>query len=295
MTDSSTPEDSTKHPKEKIKPELPHCGVIMPISGSVDYPASHWSDMLQLIQEAAKDAKFTCEIVSATGRDDIIHSSIVNNIYQNEIVVCDVSNRNPNVMLELGLRLASKLPVVVIFDGEGNYPFDIGTIRYLGYRRDMRYYDTNKFKKELTDKISEVYKNYKDGKYKSFLSHFKNVDINLDDVTTETQTLKQFLESIDNRLSGLENNKARQVASSNNHITRSDEEVGNIIVSRKIIYFIQDEMKARQISYPLTTADTMLLYSAVMAEFPRAFRSRTANEVADIINTTVSKYLKKIQ
>jgi hypothetical protein len=214
MADATEP--TSKSTKERIKPELPHCGVIMPISGTADYPASHWADMLQLIQEAAKDAKFTCEIVSATGRDDIIHSSIVTNIYQNEIVVCDVSSRNPNVMLELGLRLASKLPVVIIFDGEGNYPFDIGTIRYLGYRKDMRYYDINKFKKELTAKILEVQETHKKGTYKSFLSHFKNVDFDLDSIGTETQTLKDFLGSIDDRLAKIEQSKNNTPSSSIN-------------------------------------------------------------------------------
>lgn len=217
MADTSNNEMLPKQPKEKIKPELPHCGVIMPISGTPDYPASHWADMLQLIQEAAKDAKFTCEIVSATGRDDIIHASIVTNIYQNEIVVCDVSSRNPNVMLELGLRLASKLPLVIIFDGEGNYPFDIGTIRYLGYRKDMRYYDINKFKKDLTAKILEVYDTHKKGNYKSFLSHFKNVDFDLDTIKTETQSLTQFLENIDKRLSNFES----QSSNTNNSIRKS--------------------------------------------------------------------------
>ena len=199
-------QESEATPK-KAKPELPHCGVIMPISGTPDYPASHWADMLLLIQEAAKEAKFNCDIVSATGRDDIIHSSIVNNIYQNEMVVCDVSSRNPNVMLELGLRLASKLPIVVIFDGEGSYPFDIGTIRYLGYRRDMRYYDTQKFKKDLAAKILEVHDTYKKGNYKSFLSHFKNVDLNLDSLKTETQSIGQFLENLDKRLSKFESQR----------------------------------------------------------------------------------------
>ncbi len=188
----------------------------MPISGTAEYPASHWADMLQLIQEAAKDAKFTCEIVSATGRDDIIHASIVTNIYQNEIVVCDVSSRNPNVMLELGLRLASKLPVIIIFDGEGNYPFDIGTIRYLRYRKDMRYYDINKFKNELTAKILEVQESHKKGTYKSFLSHFKNVDFDLDSIGTETQTLKEFLGSIDERLANMEQSKKNSSISNAN-------------------------------------------------------------------------------
>jgi hypothetical protein len=206
MSEAPNPEPAPK----KGKSELPHCGVIMPISGSADYPASHWADMLQLIKEAAQDAKYTCEIVSATGRDDIIHASIVTNIYQNEVVICDVSSRNPNVMLELGLRLASKLPIIIIFDGEGNYPFDIGIIRYLGYRRDMRYYDINKFKKELTAKILEVADTHKKGKYQSFLSHFKNIDFDLDSVGTEKQNLTQVLENIGNRLSGLENNKTQQ-------------------------------------------------------------------------------------
>lgn len=204
MADETNIEATPKQSREKTKPELPHCGVIMPISGTIDYPTTHWADMLQLIQEAAKEAQFTCEIVSSTGRDDIIHSSIVNNIYQNELVVCDVSSRNPNVMLELGLRLASKLPIVIIFDGEGNYPFDIGTIRYLGYRKDMRYYDTNKFKKDLSAKILEVYDTYKNGQYKSFLSHFKNVDLNLDSIRTETQSITQFLGNLDKRLSKFE-------------------------------------------------------------------------------------------
>ncbi|MBW3128542.1 hypothetical protein [Hymenobacter profundi] len=209
MADATNSEQTTKQPKEK--PELPHCGVIMPISGTTDYPANHWSEMLQLVREAAQDAKFTCELVSATGRDDIIHSSIVTNIYENEIVVCDVSSRNPNVMLELGLRLASKLPVVVIFDEQGNYPFDINAIRYIDYRKDMRYYDTQTFKKKLSTKLSDVYKTYKDGKYKTFLSQFKNIDFNLDNISTETQTLKQFMKSINNRLDKIERNGNKQI------------------------------------------------------------------------------------
>jgi hypothetical protein len=224
MADESTliPDQTTK---EKGKLERPHCGVIMPISGTTDYPANHWADMLQLIQEAAKDAKFTCEIVSATGRDDIIHASIVTNIYQNEIVVCDVSSRNPNVMLELGLRLASKLPLIIIFDGEGNYPFDIGTIRYIGYRKDMRYYDINKFKRELTSKILEVYDTHKKGKYQSFLSHFKNVNFDLDNIGTETQTLKDFMERIDERLFSLERNSNKKSSTSTNQLDRDSENV----------------------------------------------------------------------
>ena len=286
MAETPSTEASTKLTKDKSQIELPHCGVIMPISGTSEYPATHWADMLQLIQEAAKEAKFTCEIVSATGRDDIIHSSIVNNIYQNEIVVCDVSSRNPNVMLELGLRLASKLPIVIIFDGEGNYPFDIGTIRYLGYRRDMRYYDTNKFKKELASKIIEVYDTHKKGHYKSFLSHFKNVDFNLDNISTETQTLKEFMERIDQRLSGLEEKGSRADTSSR---ILSD----NIILSDSVTRFLELESDNMKLISPLTRKESVDLFNAAIIKHPRAFNNTSVSSALEVIARVINTYLEK--
>ncbi|MGI4762933.1 MAG: hypothetical protein ACRYF0_19635 [Janthinobacterium lividum] len=276
MADAPEPEATSK----KAKPELPHCGVIMPISGTPDYPASHWADMLLLIQEAAKEAKFNCDIVSATGRDDIIHSSIVNNIYQNEMVVCDVSSRNPNVMLELGLRLASKLPIVVIFDGEGNYPFDIGTIRYLGYRRDMRYYDTQKFKKDLAAKILEVYDTYKKGNYKSFLSHFKNVDLNLDSITTETQSLGKFLENLDKRLS-----KFEAQGNSNN---RPPVKTISQSLARSTIYgFIEGYLDANDKTFPGLKLPQELareIFTAIRADKSLAINTLPPEIIAQYIN-----------
>ena len=290
MAETANTEPTPKEPKEKVKAELPHCGVIMPISGTPDYPASHWADMLQLIKESAKDAKFTCEIVSATGRDDIIHASIVNNIYQNEIVVCDVSSRNPNVMLELGLRLASKLPLVIIFDEQGSYPFDIGTIRYLGYRRDMRYYDTNKFKKELTAKILEVNDTFKKGQYKSFLSHFKNVDFNLDNITTETQTLKQFLESIDNRLAGLEEKRPKlEKLDSQSRGTR----IGDTLISSALVAAIENEIVEADIHGLLATSEINSLHASLLTKYPKAFNSMPTKKALEFIKIIGNEFIMR--
>lgn len=263
MADAPSTEETPKQQKDKAKPEPPHCGVIMPISGSPEYPASHWADMLQLVQEAAKAAKFTCEIVSATGRDDIIHTSIVTNIYQNEIVVCDVSSRNPNVMLELGLRLASKLPVIIIFDGQGSYPFDIGTIRYLPYPRDMRYYDTQKFKQDLTAKILEVYDTHKKGAYKSFLSHFKNVNFDLDTIGSETQTLKGFMERIDGRLSSLERRKDASLANDSRLVFSKGYNL-DLRTPKKISDLIEEYILANNIDFLSTSIlDSILAFLTV--------------------------------
>jgi hypothetical protein len=289
MADAPSNEEVSKQPKEKVKPELPHCGVIMPISGSADYPASHWADMLLLIREAAKAAKFTCEIVSATGRDDIIHTSIVTNIYQNEIVICDVSSRNPNVMLELGLRLASKLPVIIIFDGQGSYPFDIGTIRYMPYPRDMRYYETQKFKEDLTDKILEVYDTHKKGEYKSFLSHFKNVNFDLDSVGSETQTLKDFMERIDGRLSSLERRK--ELSPVDNEIfipSDSPDAYRNVRPSRTIAALMKEYISSQKIARvtPRNLIEITNYLSSTLPSIdftPARMRSAILNEYKSIV------------
>ncbi|WP_353118770.1 hypothetical protein [Myroides odoratus] len=55
----------------------------------------------------------------------------MNNIYNDEIVVCDVSSKNPNVMFELGLRLAFDKPTIIIKDEKTGYSFDTGVIEHL--------------------------------------------------------------------------------------------------------------------------------------------------------------------
>jgi len=40
------------------------------------------------------------------------------------MIVCDISGRNPNVMFELGLRLAFDKPAIIIKDEITPYSFD---------------------------------------------------------------------------------------------------------------------------------------------------------------------------
>lgn len=253
---------------EKQAPEAtrPHCGVIMPISPSDGYPAEHWAEILRLVKESATDAGFSCEMVSGeTSDNDVIHANIVTSIYQNEIAVCDVSSRNPNVMLELGLRLASKKPIVIIFDGEGNYPFDINTIRFIRYRRDMRYYDTQQFKKELAKKLTEVHKSFVDGKYQSFLSHFKVVNIELDDIGSETQSLKDFLERIDSRLASLES-KGHNPSQSHSY-GESYSLIEKYVDPKTIAKYCVTKLIALDYYAPLNVAEVEELASQLTARF----------------------------
>src|SRR5690606_31279670 len=89
------------------------------------------------------------------------------------IVVCDVSGKNPNVMFELGMRLAFDKATVIIKDDKTDYSFDTGVIEHLGYPRDLRFHKILEFKENLKKKlISTFEKSKSDPNYSTFLKNF---------------------------------------------------------------------------------------------------------------------------
>jgi len=90
------------------------CGIIMPISSIDGCTESHWSDVMEIISTCVQEADFEANIVSNADDVGVIHKRIVQNLYDNPIVICDVSCRNPNVMFELGMRLAFDKPTIII-------------------------------------------------------------------------------------------------------------------------------------------------------------------------------------
>lgn len=151
----------------------PVCGVVMPISSIDGCAESHWADVLEIISESVEDAGFVANLVSNADDVGIIHKRIIQNLYDNPVVVCDVSGKNPNVMFELGMRLAFDKPTVIIKDEKTSYSFDTSAIEHLEYPRDLRFSRINEFKQKLTEKIKATHKRATtDPAYTTFLKHF---------------------------------------------------------------------------------------------------------------------------
>jgi hypothetical protein len=154
------------------------CGIIMPIAGmGPDYPADHWVDVIKILHTAIERAGFIPRIVSDSEESTVIHGSIINNIYNDAIVVCDVSNKNANVMFELGMRLAFNKPVVIVKDDKTDYSFDTGNIQHENYRRDLRHNTVEKFINDLSRKIKKTYEASLNADYQSFLSYFGKFEV----------------------------------------------------------------------------------------------------------------------
>ncbi|WP_221899472.1 hypothetical protein [Pseudomonas sediminis] len=166
MSDKKT-EKKAEDEKRKI------CGIVMPISTIDGCSESHWADVRSILDEAIESAGFEANIVSDADDAGIIHKRIIQNLYENPIVVCDVSAKNPNVMFELGMRLAFDKPTIIVKDDKTSYSFDTSAIEHLEYPRDLRFSRIVEFKEKLALKIKATYERAeKDDSYTTFLKHF---------------------------------------------------------------------------------------------------------------------------
>ncbi|RDC63314.1 RNA helicase [Adhaeribacter pallidiroseus] len=172
------PTANQKHESEdkKTPDKKPTCGLIMPISAIGNLLENHWREVKNILVSTISELGFEAKLVSEDQDIGVIHNRIVNNIYNSDIVVCDISEKNPNVMFELGLRLAFDKPTILIKDEATSYPFDIGLIEHIPYPRDLRYYGVEKFKADIREKLPATYEKSKSGEgYTTFLGHFKNI------------------------------------------------------------------------------------------------------------------------
>ncbi|MEZ5999850.1 hypothetical protein [Hyphomonas sp.] len=181
-------------PKRAAKPKskAPVCGIMMPISEIDGLSALHWADVRAILEEVAKEAGFSPRMVSESDEVNVIHKSIVENLYTDDVAICDVSGLNPNVMFELGMRLAFDKPTVLIKDDETAFSFDTMPIHHIKYRRDLRFQSMRIFMDELKEKLVATYEAYSnDPDHASFLKSFG--PLKLPSMQTETVGIDEYL------------------------------------------------------------------------------------------------------
>ena len=92
------------------------------------YPLGFFEEVLtNLITPAAIEAGFRVETARREG-SDVIHSTIVNDLLAADLVIADLTEHNPNVLFELGLRMAFEKPTALI-RARGTLPiFDVDNL-----------------------------------------------------------------------------------------------------------------------------------------------------------------------
>lgn len=99
--------------------------VILPFTErNRERPDGFFSELLnKLITPAGNSAGFAVKTAEAPG-SDVIQSTIINQLLQAELVIADLTDHTPNVLFELGIRIAKELPVALI-RGDEKRIFDV--------------------------------------------------------------------------------------------------------------------------------------------------------------------------
>lgn len=176
-------------------------GLVMPIALIDNCGPEHWLEVKSIIIEALSNQEqynFEAKLVSESDSIGLIHKRIVQGLYNSDIVICDVSCKNPNVMFELGMRLAFDKPTIIIKDDKTNYTFDAGGIEHIEYPRDLRFSRIVEFKEILSRKtIATLVDAENDPDHSPFLKsfgEFKVAKLNETEVTPYDLIVDKLIE-----------------------------------------------------------------------------------------------------
>ncbi|MHB0864781.1 hypothetical protein ACYCS5_26930 [Paenibacillus sp. SEL3] len=145
-------------PKKEAEEVKKSCFIVMPISDAEGYEKGHFGRVYEhIIKPACELAGF--EPIRA---DDVKHTNaiildIIKKIIEADMVLCDLSSRNPNVLYELGIRHAFNLPVVLIKDKITPRPFDISALRDVEYDSTLRIDTVNLAIASVGEALRETY------------------------------------------------------------------------------------------------------------------------------------------
>jgi hypothetical protein len=107
----------------------PTCFIIMPFTEHDDrYQTGFFSEVLSSIfTPALESAGFAVRTAMRHG-SEVIHSTIVNELLQADLVLADLTEHNPNVLFELGMRMNEDKPVALV-RAKGTGPiFDVDNL-----------------------------------------------------------------------------------------------------------------------------------------------------------------------
>jgi hypothetical protein len=121
------------------------CFIVMPLStpselaeryGGDEHHFKHVLD--ELLIPAIKQAGYE-PVPPVAEADEVIQARIIEQLQSADLILCDLSTLNPNVMLELGIRTALNHPVRLIRDEFTNkLPFDTSIVNTPLYRSAMK-------------------------------------------------------------------------------------------------------------------------------------------------------------
>lgn len=258
------------------------CGLIMPISAIGEYDEEHWKEVKECLEDTVKELGFEVRMVSDNDLNLLIPSKIVQSLLQDDIIICDISGVNPNVMFELGLRIGFNKSYIILFDEKQKIPFDINTISCLKYPSTLNKVQMKKFEKSLKDRIEKSEQEEGNDFLKAY-GKIKVYEPETEKVTT-TEFQEQFLEKmnslsnvitrIDFRLS-----KVERILTTEETVGLSGREIEEFIKSDPIMLSLIDKLP----------------FEEFFKETIKIFEDRFPNRSRRLLQLAVNRVYEKIK
>lgn len=206
-------------------------GIVRPISSmGNDHTEQHWANLHEIVHRALYDDEeyaFQFSLVSEQIGSHFIQSTIIGNLYNDHIVICDTSKHNPNVLYELGLRMAFQKPCIIIQEKGHKVAFDLSLVKYEEYPFDFNYLEITEFQEKIRESVITCYiefyeesipvsyssifdkANIKPAKIKETkIDEFNYLDNKINDVASKIPSVNEIVKGV---IFGLHNEKEKNI------------------------------------------------------------------------------------
>jgi hypothetical protein len=150
----TTPQDRANSAGDELV-----CFVAMPFSEKTDDYATGFFDEVfaSLFKPAIEAAGFVARTAKRQG-SDVIQATIINELLGANLVLVDLTEHNPNVLFELGVRMAKELPIALVRAKGTNPIFDVDNLlRVESYNPNLWLSTVEKDVPKLTAHIREAW------------------------------------------------------------------------------------------------------------------------------------------
>lgn len=153
------------------------CFVIMPISGTQSCTEDEWTGIYEcMIKPAVTGSRLGFDCERARPRTGAFIKDILEGLNRADVVIADLTDRNPNVCYELGIRHTLKNRTILTAQNIDDVPSDLQSYWVVTYKKDLT--GASEFKKKVREILREMQKapDKTDSPVADFL-RLKNIDI----------------------------------------------------------------------------------------------------------------------
>ena len=178
---------------------MKNCFIICPI-GTDGSETRKRSDTLfrHIIEPVCASCDFTPIRVDKENTNNSLTDEIINHIANDDLVIADLTESNPNAFYEIGYRSALKKPLIQLISKDCRIPFDVSVIRTFSY--DLLDLDAvDEIKKRLIQTIKSIDFNQEDTSNES--AHNPSQDINFySQILQEIYNVQDRIEKLSSKI-----------------------------------------------------------------------------------------------